>query len=205
MFDALQDPEVKLSERYQDFLWFVQPREAAVCLNAAWENRLQVALNETYVFIGDGDSQTDHAEVIDRYEVTLAPVDQEDSATVPNTADEVPEEYCESCSVAGSEDVAVVPGDEESGAIGFYGEMEMYTDTTSAAFDFTKPGHGGSFMGLGNQFEESGKPWSENPSYYRAISNESGYNSDDTFTFSILWVRCDIKQKLHYFLTFSKV
>ncbi|XP_071789190.1 uncharacterized protein [Asterias amurensis] len=184
VFDALQDPEVTLSERYQNFLWFVQPREAAFCLNDAWQRKLQVALKAGYVFqLGNEESENDHAEVIDRYEESLTPAeDEEDSATVPFTVAEVPEEYCQS--YAASEDVAVVPGDDdEQGTIGFYGDtMEMYTEATGSAFEFTKPGQGGNFM---NGFEESGKPWLKNPNYYRAISNESGYSSEEEFTYTM--------------------
>ncbi|XP_022109890.1 uncharacterized protein LOC110989653 [Acanthaster planci] len=188
VLDALQDPEVQLSEPYQDFLWFVQPREAAVCLHDAWSQTLQQALKSGYVFvIEDGCSEVDSEVVIDRYGDTMVtPLDQEDAATVPHATLELSHHGYGESFTADFEDVAVVPGDEvdTSDPFTYHGDMEMYTGTVSSAFDFTKPGHGVSYGGLDGEFEPGEKPRSRHPSLCRAFSNESGYRSDEEFTYA---------------------
>ncbi|XP_038058386.1 uncharacterized protein LOC119729742 [Patiria miniata] len=172
VFDALQDPEVQLSEPYQDFLWFVQPREAAVCLNDAWQQQFQLTLKGGYFFvIDDGFLETESEEVMGGYEESLVPeMDQEDAATVPYQ--ELPQYGYSESFLAGSEDVAVVPGDDAaSDPFSFNGDMEMYTGNLTSTYDFIKLGHGG-------EFEPGEKPRSRHPSLCRAFSNESGYTSD---------------------------
>ena len=171
---------MQLREPYQDFLWFVQPREAAFCLNDAWQQRLQLALKNGYVFVLEGEeSELGATEVIDRYEESPTSFDEEDTATVPYAAEELPYGYGESCA-AGCDDVAVVPGDEEE-PFCFHGDMEMYRETASSVFNFIKPGHDGGC----SDFEGELKPQSRHPSLSRAFSNESGYDSEEEFAYSM--------------------